>query len=93
MSTICLRSIDHFSIITTAVHRRLWGDYKAQIQVKTPDGDVELDMNNPFQLTVILTALNQLLNDINDAQLERDQIRSRVYNSNNPPLIIREPLF
>jgi len=93
MSAICLRSIDNFSIITTAVHRRIWGDYKVQIQVKTPDGEVELGMNDPSHLNIIINALHQLLNDVNDDKLEAEQIRSRVINSNDDLTIIRKPLF
>lgn len=93
MSAICLRCIDNFSIITTAIYRRPWGDCKAEIQLKTHDGDMELTTNNVAHLNLILDALKQLLNDITDEKLEFDQIRSRVINSTDGAPIIRKPLF
>jgi len=93
MSAIRLRPNDNFSIITTATHRSPWGDCKAQVQVKTRDEELELTTDNVSHLNIILDALKQLLNDINDESLEVDQIRSRVFNSNDVTPIIREPLF
>lgn len=91
MSAICIRANDNFSIITTAINKRPWGDCKVQVQVKTQEGDLELTVNNMIHLNILLDAFNQLSNDINDEQLEVDQIRSRVFNSNNVTPIIRRP--
>jgi len=93
MSPIRLRTNDNFSIITTATHRRPWGDCKAQVQVKTRDEELELTTDNVSHLNIILDAVKQLLNDINDENLEVDQVRSRVFNSNDVIPVIREPLF
>lgn len=93
MSTIILGHNDNFSIVTTATYKQPWGDYRAQIQIKTPAADFDLIASTTAQLNIILDALNKLLDDLNDEKIEADQIRCRVFNSNNVPPIIRKPLF
>ena len=93
MSAIRIRANDNFSVVTTAISNRPWGDCKVQIQIKTREGDVELTMDSMVHLNIVFTAFNQLLNDVIDDNLETDQIRSRVFNSNQGIPIIRQPLF
>lgn len=93
MSAIYIRVNDNFSVITTAINKRPWGYPKVQVQVKTQEGELELTLDNMSHLNILLDAFEQLSKDINDEQLEADQIRSRVFNSNNVTPIIRRPLF
>lgn len=93
MSAIRIRTNDNFSVVTTAISKRPWGDCKVQIEVKTQEGELELTMDNMIHLDIVFSALNELLNDVNDDNLESDQIRSRVFNSNQAIPIIRKPLF
>ena len=93
MSAIRIRANDNFSVVTTAISKRPWGDCKAQIQVKTQEGEFDLTMDSMSHLNILLSAFNQLLNDVNDENLESDQIRSRASNSNEPVPIIRKPLL
>jgi hypothetical protein len=93
MSAIQVGSSDNFSIITTATYSA-WTSRKAEFQVKTRYGDLELSINSRAHLNLMIEALKQLADDINDKQLPTDEIRTRVINSNGvTPHIIREPLF
>ncbi|MEM3485247.1 MAG: hypothetical protein QXI12_06465 [Candidatus Methanomethyliaceae archaeon] len=93
MSAIHIGSIDNFSIITTATYSA-WDSRKAEIQVKTRYGDLELSTNNRAHLNLMIEALKQLADDINNKQLQTDGIMTRVINSNDAaPHVIRDSLF
>jgi hypothetical protein len=80
MSAIHLNAADNLIIITTATHNPLWRDHQAEIQVKTPHGHFEIRTNNVHHLILILDAIRQLRDDIEDIELRHKQIKSRVFD-------------
>lgn len=80
MSAIHLGSTDNLIIITTATHNPLWRDQQAEIQVKTTHGHLEIQTNNVDHLFLMVDAIWQLIDDIEDIELRQKQIKSRVFN-------------
>jgi hypothetical protein len=79
--SIRLTREDNFSIVTTAICEAPWGVFRAQVQIKTYNGDLELATDNVVYLDLLVGALKQLRRDTEDESLRYEQIRSRVFNS------------